>query len=469
MRSVALLLALSCAPANAQVEPDLVGLTDHLARALKPFQVKYFRDLAEADGQTAPRANFLSLRRVTAPNVWGAFRQAMEEALDNRSLNLRTQLGPPRQDGSIFISVSSYRDETCRNTVMSAFERADKPELVNVGIVQQNCQSAHGCYWGSGWGDTREWAKRDGKDPDCVQEFCASEMGKPHCDAGRVRILRLGEHQAYGPLFSRFLNAKLYRGENYFMQIDAHTNFRQGWDSTGIEMMKKTPSFPYSVLSTYPAQGMAASEYAWPRPESLKNGRIDGLCGATFEFVEDKPTIRLERSSISSEAAREHGVPPRSCFVAAGFFLTHGSYVDKVPADPFMPFIFMGEEMELSLRMWTNGFDIYAPPVDIVRHEYERHASPKFWETVNMVFSAPSMHNDISALILQRVGNLIDFPEDHNPKQMSPSDVITHMDEFGVGKNRTRKAFLQLTGLDVVNKVQTPPRWCTRGTTPPEM
>jgi len=451
------------------VEPDLVGLTDRLAKALKPYQMKYFRELAQADGKPTPAgATFLSTGRATAQKVWTTFRQAMENALDDKSLHLDTT-HPTREDGSVFISVSSYRDPTCSNTVKSVFERADNPNLVNVGIVQQNCESEHGCFWGDGWANTRRWHPRDGKDPDCVMDFCASEAGKPHCDAGRVRILRLSEHQAYGPLFSRYLNSKLWRGENYFMQIDAHSNFRQGWDTTAIEMLKRTPSYPNSVLSAYPAQGMAASNSEWSRARGLSEGRVQGLCGLSFEQVNGRTTMRLQPTTIHSDKAQKTGVAPYSAFVAAGFFFTHGSYVDKVPADPFMPYIFMGEEMELSIRMWTNGFDIYAPTVNVIRHEYERHDSPKFWETVNMVFNDGAMHNAVSALILQRVQNLVDFPEAHSANQVHPFDVIARMDQFGIGENRSREMFLNTMGVDVENKRQRVPKWCSQGSTPNEL
>ena len=62
----------------------------------------------------------------------------------------------------------------------------------------------------------------------------------------------------------------------------------------------------------------------------------------------------------------------------------HGSFVEAVPFDPFLPYIFMGEEIALSIRFWTSGFDIYAPTVDVLAHEYVRKEHPKFWETVSV-------------------------------------------------------------------------------------
>ncbi len=39
---------------------------------------------------------------------------------------------------SIFVSVASYRDPLCRQTVLSALRRAAEPRRVFVGVVQQH-------------------------------------------------------------------------------------------------------------------------------------------------------------------------------------------------------------------------------------------------------------------------------------------------------------------------------------------
>ena len=36
-------------------------------------------------------------------------------------------------------------------------------------------------------------------DPHCAKEFCESDFGKPHCDAGRVRVLRMQEYEVALP------------------------------------------------------------------------------------------------------------------------------------------------------------------------------------------------------------------------------------------------------------------------------
>lgn len=395
--------------------------------------------------------------------VWHTFREAMEKALDDPSLHLDSDFGPPREDDSIFISISSYRDESCPASVRKAYQRAAFPERLNVGVVQQNCMA--NCKNGQGWANTRKLV--DSKpNTDCIKEFCSTPLGKPHCDAGRVRILRVGESEALGPLFARYLNAKLWRGETYFMQIDSHTNFRSSWDDALIQMIKKTPSYPHSIISNYPPSGTAESGSNWGAAklngvESSKGG----LCGLMFERLPGHQslfTVRLQQSAGMGKAQSD-GSPPYTGFIAAGFFFSHGSIVAAAPPDPFLPFIFMGEEIAITLRSWTAGFDIYGPSVDVVSHEYVRSHSIKFWESVGIVFDNGGLHNAISALIIPRIQHLVGFPEALRPDQVKPSDLLVKSDEYGIGKVRSLKDFVKVHNMNLEQKTQTAPAWCKQG------
>ena len=155
-----------------------------------------------------------------AARVWEAFAAATSAALDDpppRGVD-RIPAPPVRADDSIFITISSYRDPNCAPTLARAFSRAARPEKVRVAVVQMNCAFDVGCKTGTGWGESRRWVDQQGPDPDCAREFCQGE-GRAHCEAGRVSIVRLAEHQALGPFFTRFLAAQLWRGESFYLQV----------------------------------------------------------------------------------------------------------------------------------------------------------------------------------------------------------------------------------------------------------
>jgi len=109
--------------------------------------------------------------------------------------------------------------------------------------------------------------------------------------------------------------------------------------------MQATATYPLSVISNYPPGGSPQDSNDWP---ALQNpGRPDenyppsALCSCTFETAgAGRYTVRLGQSGRRFSTNLD--VPRKSCFVAAGFFIAHGSIVDNVGFDPFMPFLFMG-------------------------------------------------------------------------------------------------------------------------------
>ena len=131
-------------------------------------------------------------------------------------------------------------------------------------------------------------------------------------------------------------------------------------------------------------------------------------------------------------------------FVAAGFLFAPALFLHEVPFDPFLPWIFMGEEISMSARLWTSGYDIFSPTVNVLNHYYVRRHYPKFWESVNRsdlrfycltvssitvywcyihrFFKRP-IHNDIMKVIISRVKCMVGYPESR-PELISPNSVL---------------------------------------------
>ncbi|CAN0490230.1 unnamed protein product, partial [Ectocarpus sp. 12 AP-2014] len=122
-------------------------------------------------------------------------------------------------------------------------------------------------------------------------------------------------------------------------------------------------------------------------------------------------------------------------FIGAGFFFAHSSFLADVPFDPYVPWVFMGEEILESLRMWTWGYDIYSPTRNVLSHHYVRRHTPKFWETVNRLFKKPSMHNDLTSMIINRVKNIAGYPESSAEILLRPT-LLDNLDLYGDGDVR---------------------------------
>lgn len=66
--------------------------------------------------------------------------------------------------------------------------------------------------------------------------------------------------------------------------------------------------------------------------------------------------------------------PLPSHFWAAGFSFAPSSWLLGVPYCPHLPHLFFGEEQYMLLRMWTRGWDVYAPTQPLAFHKWERSA-----------------------------------------------------------------------------------------------
>jgi hypothetical protein len=123
----------------------------------------------------------------------------------------------------------------------------------------------------------------------------------------------------------------------------------------------------------------------------------------------------------------------------------------------------MGEEIAMSSRFWTHGFDIYAPTESQLKHAYVRAESSKFWETVNRVFSDPGAHNSITDLVMSRIQHLMHFPHAINPSDIKPAWLLMQMAGYNQGTVRSLEDFFKYHNIDMVASRQHPPRWCSPG------
>jgi len=104
----------------------------------------------------------------------------------------------------------------------------------------------------------------------------------------------------------------------------------------------------------------------------------------------------------------------------------HSEFLKEVPFDPFLPWVFMGEEISMSARLWTAGYDIFSPSQSVMGHIYVRRHKPKFWESVGRVFH-PGFHNSIQLFVIKRIKHCMGYPEAASD-MLSPSSLLTAME-----------------------------------------
>ena len=95
-------------------------------------------------------------------------------------------------------------------------------------------------------------------------------------------------------------------------------------------------------------------------------------CNSYFEKIDDQD-IHLRHGTQPQMSAPIKGMPQLHPFWAAGFSFSRGHFAMNVPYDPYLPMVFMGEEISMGVRAFTHGYDVYSPEKNICFHTYVQH------------------------------------------------------------------------------------------------
>lgn len=308
----------------------------------------------------------------------------------------------PIKKDTIFISIASYRDEVCNSTLKSIYSMASNPKNVYCGVVQQNDSS---------------------KDEDCL--LGSSNDTDASIVTENVTMMRIKHFEAKGPCWARYLASTLWSGQEYFLQIDSHSKFVKDWDKKCIRMMKRLKEMgaQKAVVSHYP-KSMDAYEDGKPT-------EVTKMCQS---FFNNRDMLSFLGAGIEESNNDFYETP----YVAAGFMLSSYTLLDDVPYDPNLDFLFVGEEIGHSIRIWTSGYNIYTPSENIVFHEYERKGKPKVWDD--------NKYSDVDAF--EKIKQIIGLDTKHE----LPGNIKYNMDKYGLGKERSLQDYYDFAGIDLKNK-----------------
>ena len=186
--------------------------------------------------------------------------------------------------------------------------------------------------------------------------------------------------------------------------------------------MSLLTSFNQSCVCRYDGRGPSAVLPHRPDPTVLCAGDFgdDGL----LRIVGRRATTKAFPSSGQAR-------PCPSLFWAAGYSFSRSSLITEVPYSPHLPGLFLGEEMHMLARMWTRGWDVYAPPAAVVFHMWERSERPH-------TFAPDVAQRDASR---RRVRRLL------SGEAAEAAGVVGDGECFDVGSVRSMEAFR--THLDV--------------------
>ena len=327
---------------------------------------------------------------------------------------------------SIFASIASFRDKECGGTIENMYAMAKRPQRLFMGVIEQNEPEDRGM--------------------ECMPSKFTECPHNTFCPSDNIRIRKVMARHAKGPTFGRYVAMLMYRGERYFLLLDSHNRFVNHWDYRMIQELHRAPS-KKAVLSHYP------TAYTGPGQNLDQVTYVTVMCNAHFigtGFLRMDGMV-MERSAL----------PRLQPFSAAGFLFADASLVLEVPFDPYLDYVFDGEEILYSARMWTHGWDLYAPSQNLLFHFYGRPDAPRVWSIPNNKWWE---HQQVSNARVQlflgsthvNTTTRLVTPEsvraDPKMAQHDKDRLLAEMDKYGLGKERSLEDYWKFAMIDPVKR-----------------
>lgn len=313
----------------------------------------------------------------------------------------------------IFVNIASYRDPETPKTVKNILETAEHPELLRIIVYEQN----------------------DPNDPKVEKH-------------PSVTIFHDHYTKAKGPVWARYLIQQFYDQEEYYLQIDAHSRFVKNWDTKLKHMLRLLPD--KSVLTQYPPI------------YSIKDGSFDihqirtGLYIQGFGIV-DKMT-RVQSDIIVSKPKVNYPFTNKGW--AACFSFSKGDIVKDAPYDPWLPFLFFGEELDITLRLYTRGWNFFSPHENIIFTCFTRTHRRTFWQDLEY-FNRKSFEIVSRKRLCNRL-NITFKPEniiaDFLLNQLDLSIYSMNKPEFQLGTERTLEDYQKFAQITSINEQKLDPK-----------
>jgi len=229
---------------------------------------------------------------------------------------------------TILVHLPAYREPELVPTIKDALIQAQFPERVRFGIC-------------------RQFNPEDGFDD--VDEF----KNDP-----RFKIYDMPYEQAKGLPYARaIINEKLLTDEDFVLQLDAHHRFTKNWDSTLIEWYDELKNDGYNPL--------ICGYLPYYNPFNDPEDRIQEPWFSEAASFYPHGTIFIRPTGFTVDWKKlTKPVPAR--FISGHFCFGPNKWAKEIKHDPDI--YFSGEELNLSVRSYTHGYDLFHPHRLIIWH-----------------------------------------------------------------------------------------------------
>jgi glycosyltransferase involved in cell wall biosynthesis len=232
---------------------------------------------------------------------------------------------------TIFVHLPAYRDPELVPTIKSALENAKYPKRIHFGVC-------------------RQYHPEDGFDN--LDEYKNDK---------RFNIYECLYTEAKGLPWARaVINEQLMGNQDYILQLDSHHRFAKDWDVTLIEMHNQREKQGYKpILAAYLPLYTPFND---PGGRTMEPWQQHFVCFYPHGTIFIRPGL-LTGWQDMTEA-------PFSRFLSGHFCFARTEWAREIKHDPDI--YFSGEEINLTVRSYTHGYDMFHPHKLVVWHSTMR-------------------------------------------------------------------------------------------------
>ncbi len=238
----------------------------------------------------------------------------------------------------IFVNIASFRDTELPITVDNIISNAEYPDLLRIVVYEQN-----------------------GPDDPSIFGIYPEKQ---------VLVIKDHFSLAKGPTYARSIIQKKYNNEEYYLQIDSHMRTIKNWDTILKHMLDLVPE--PAVLTQYPP------EYIQKSNEIDINKIRSGLYIQGFG-IKDRFT-RIQSDLVDIKNRRNF--PYTSKAWSACFSFSKGTIVKDAPYDSTFEHLFFGEELDITLKLYTRGYYFFSPHISVFYTFFKRNYRRTYWEDI---------------------------------------------------------------------------------------
>jgi Glycosyltransferase (GlcNAc) len=289
-------------------------------------------------------------------------------------------------NAQIYIQIPAYRDNQLQPTLHDLMENASNKDQLRVGVAWQ-------------------YGENERLDQHFLKKY-------------PIEIIAIPARQSKGCNWARALLQERWADEAYTLLLDSHHRFVPGWDAELIRMFRdlKAGGVPKPLITTYLPTYDPANDPAARRQEPLAI-RFDGR---------EKGLLFRLRSKVLP-FWQTLSTPVTAGFTSLHFLFAEGSLNEEIEFNPSI--YFFADEVAISLRVFTHGYDLFHPHKVLGWHLYNRTATRvPHW-------------NDHPEWRAQHAQTLTELRKLYSGQKTG---------RFGIGSARSINAYEQLIGLPLI-------------------